>query len=108
MTHVVVNPGVCGLVADVKVETVGRYAVKIDIDTKCKMIAKLVADLGETVDAFALLGMSRDAEAPLLDLGRRGTRIHAACPVMAGIAKAVEAECELALPRDASICFVQD
>lgn len=108
MTHVIVEPGVCGLVADVKVETLDRYKVKIDIDTKCKMIAKLVADLGESVDAFALLGMSRGAEAPLLDLGRRGTRIHAACPVMAGIAKAVEAECQLALPRDAHIRFVQD
>lgn len=106
MTHVIVEPGVCGLTADIKVEMVDAQTAKIDIDTECKMISDLVEGLGETVPAFELLGMSR-GEA-LLEAARRGTRIHAACPTIAGIAKAVEAACQMALPRNASITFVED
>ena len=106
MTHVIVEPGVCGLTADIKVEMVDGQNAKIDIQTDCKMIADLVAGMGEQVNAFDLLGMSRNAS-PLED-GRAGTRIHAACPTIAGIAKAVEAACQMALPRDASIRFVED
>ncbi len=105
MTNVIVEPGVCGLTADIKVEMVDSMTAKISIDTQCKMIAKLVEDLGETVNVFDLLGMSRNSE-PLLEKGRAGTRIHAACPVISGIAKAAEAAAQLALPRDASIKFV--
>ena len=106
MTHVIVNPGVCGLTADIKAEMIDRKNVRIDVQTDCQMIVDLVEGLGEEVNAFDLLGMSRNA--PLLEAGRSGTRIHAACPTIAGIAKAVEAECQLALPRDASITFVKD
>jgi hypothetical protein len=107
MTHVVVNPGVCGFLTDIRVEKLGAKEVKIDVDTGCKMIARLVEDLGETVDPFDLLGLSQGG-APLLEQGRAGTRIHAACPVIAGVAKAVEASCGLAIPRNASIEFVKD
>lgn len=108
MTNVIVEPGVCGLTADIKAEMVDRKArtAKITVDTQCKMIAKLVEGLGDTVSVFELLGMTRNSE-PLLEKGRAGTRIHAACPVIAGIAKAAEAEAGLALPRDATIRFVQ-
>lgn len=106
MTHVIVEPGVCGLTADIRVEETDDMEVKIDIQTDCKMISDLVASLGETVDPYELLGLS--GEAPLLESGRSGTRIHAACPTIAGIAKAVEAEANMALPKDASIKFVED
>jgi len=106
MTHVIVEPGVCGLTADIKVEMLDMRTAKIDIQTDCKMVADLVQGLGETVDAFKLLGMSGGT--PLLEKGRRGSRIHAACPTLAGVAKAVEAASQMALPRDASIKFVKD
>ena len=106
MTHVIVEPGVCGLTADIKVEMVDAMMAKIDIQTDCKMIAKLVEDLGETVNAFELLGLSGND--PLLEVGRMGTRIHAACPTIAGVAKAVEAASQMALPRNASITFVEE
>ena len=106
MAHVIVEPGVCGLTADIKVEMLDMKTAKINIQTDCKMIKDLVEGLGETVDAFELLGLS--GETPLLEKGRQGTRIHAACPTLAGVAKAVEAASQMALPRDASIKFVQD
>jgi len=31
--------------------------------------------------------------------------MHCACPVTSGIIKAIEAECQLALPRDVSFTF---
>lgn len=106
MTHVIVEPGVCGLTADIKVEMVDAQNAKISIDTKCKMIADLVEGMGETVNAYDLLGMSRNPSP--MEEGKKGTRIHAACPTIPGIAKAVEAACQMALPRDASITFVED
>ena len=106
MTHVVVNPGVCGLTADIRAESAGMGEVNISVDTKCKMIADLVEALEQPVDAFAILGMSGDE--PTLEEARRGTRIHAACPTIAGIVKAVEVASQMALPRDASITFVDD
>ena len=106
MTHVIVNPGVCGLTADIKAEMCGRKEAKLAIETECKLIAQYAEGLGEDVDAFELLGMSRKGSS--LEARRAGTRIHAACPVIAGIAKALEAEAQLALPRDVSITFVKD
>ena len=106
MTHVVVDPGICGMPADIKVEMVDRRNCKITIDTKCTMISDLVEGLGESVNVFDLLGMSRNGN--LLEQSREGTRIHGACPTIAGIAKAAEAAAELALPRNASITFVDD
>ena len=106
MTHVVVDPGVCGLAADIRVDMVGSMEAKITVDTDCAMITDLVAGLGETVDPYAVLGMT--GEPPLMESGRVGTRIHAACPTIAGIAKAVEVASGMALPKDASITFADD
>ena len=106
MTHVIVEPGVCGLTADIKVESVDMGEVTIAVETKCKMITDLVEGLDQPVDVFEVLGLSGDD--PLLETARMGTRIHAACPTVAGIAKAVEAAAQMALPRNASITFVED
>ena len=106
MTHVIVNPGVCGLTADIKVEQVEMGKVNISVDTQCKMITDLVGTLEQPADAFAILGMKGGK--PLLEAARRGRPIHAACPTLAGIAKAVEVASQMALPRDASITFVDD
>ncbi|MBR0404921.1 MAG: hypothetical protein IJI68_06940 [Eggerthellaceae bacterium] len=106
MTHVVVNPGVCGLTADIKAESAGMGEVNISVDTKCKMIADLVGALEQPADVFAILGMSGGE--PTFEEAREGTRIHAACPTIAGIVKAVEVASQMALPCDASITFVED
>ena len=106
MTHVIVEPGVCGLTADIKVDMADGYTAKLAIDTKCKMIADLVDGLEQPVDVFALIGLS--GADPTLETARLGTRIHAGCPTIAGIAKAVEAASQMALPRNASITFVDD
>lgn len=106
MTHVIVDPGVCGLTADIKAEADSMGEVNIAVDTKCPMIAELVASLEQPVDAFEILGMSGDD--PTLETARKGTRIHAACPTIAGIVKAVEVASQMALPRNASITFVDE
>lgn len=106
MTHVIVEPGVCNLTADIRADSESYGQVTITVDTKCKMISSMIEGIEQPVDAFELLGLSGGE--PLLEAARRGTKIHAACPTIAGIAKAVEAEAQMALPRDASIKFVED
>ena len=49
MTHVIVDPGVCGLTADIRAEAADMGEVNIAVETKCPMIAKLVEDLGGQV-----------------------------------------------------------
>ncbi|HAM16491.1 MAG TPA: hypothetical protein DCP91_11685 [Eggerthellaceae bacterium] len=106
MTHVIVDPGICGFTTDIKVEAADMGEVNIAVDTKCTMIAKLVEGLEQPVDAFAVIGMTGNT--PLLETARQGARIHAACPTIAGIVKAVEVEAQMALPRDASLRFVSE
>lgn len=106
MQHVIVEPGVCGLTADVKAETVDGMQVKLAVETKCKAINKLLAELGDEVNPYEFLGVGGGA--PVLETMRSSYPIHAACPTLAGICKCVEAEAHLALPRDASIRFVEE
>lgn len=106
MTHVIVEPGICNLTADIRVESEDFGEVSISVETKCKMISNLIEGIEQPVDAFEFLGLSGNE--PLLEVARRNTNIHAACPTIAGIAKAVEAEAQMALPKDASIKFVED
>jgi len=106
MKHVIVEPGVCGLTADVRAEAEAGGQLKLTVDTKCKAIEQMVADLGDDLSAYAFLGLT--GEQPLLETARVNYKIHAACPTLAGITKCVEAEAGMALPRDASIRFIAD
>lgn len=45
-------------------------------------------------------------EGPFFDYAQKHFPVHAACPVLIGIIKCIEAECKLALPQDVSIKFL--
>ena len=104
MTHVIVDPGVCGLTADITVETADFGQVSIALESQCKMVRALVESLEQPVDAFSVLGMAGGP--PILEAARADAGLHAACPVVAGIVKAVEVASSMALPKDAAIRFV--
>lgn len=108
MTHVEIEPGICGLTADIVAEAGDNMDVTVTIKTGCKTINDMFAELGDTFDIFEVLGL-RPGTRPLFEIAREGyPAIHAACPTLAGITKCIEAEAGMALPKDASIRFVDD
>jgi hypothetical protein len=67
----------------------------------------MMESLGNTFDAYALC-FSKPGTGELYEYAAENFPGHAGCPVIAGIAKCVEAECGLALPRDVAITFVEE
>ena len=51
--------------------------------------------------------VSVNRSGPLYDYAKEHLPGHCGCPAIAGIIKAAEVECNLALPKDAKITFVK-
>lgn len=91
--------GVCGFTTTVVASTNGSNC-KVSIQSQCSNVERLAAELTE-VDPIREITYRGDG--PLtLQLARKYCP-HTACPVAAGIIKAVEVESGLALPADATI-----
>ncbi|MCL2742089.1 MAG: hypothetical protein FWE70_08320 [Oscillospiraceae bacterium] len=104
MTKVTVEPGICGLTTEVTAEFADGLEVSINVETACPHVAAMMAELGETFDPYGLC-LAKPGEGPLYGYAAKHFPSHCGCPSIAGITKAVEAECGLALPRDAHIRF---
>jgi hypothetical protein len=91
--------GACGFTTTVTATKQGARC-QLSIQSDCKAIQKLAAELTE-VDPFREISFKKDMPEAL----EKGARycIHAACPVPAGIIKAVEVEAKLNLPVDVTI-----
>ena len=104
MTKVTINPGVCGLVTKVKASSADQMEVKLEIASACPSINGMLKELGDTFDAYELC-LVKPGEGPFYAYAAEHLPGHSSCPAIAGILKCVEAECRLALPKDASIMF---
>lgn len=99
MARSVTKAGVCGFTTEV-IARGDMMKCSLSIKTDCPSIEKLSAELKE-VEPMQEIGWQ--GEGPLTLRKYRETCPHPACPVPAGIIKAVEVEAGLALPKDASI-----
>lgn len=63
--------------------------------------------LGNTFEAMPLC-LATPGDNPLAEYSKTHFPVHASCPVLSGILKCAEVECELALPKDTSIVFLHD
>lgn len=106
MTKVEIMPGVCGLKAIVTAESEDGMEVKVKVDSPCGGIRKMMEAVGEDLDAYGLL-FQKPGAGELYEAASRNCP-HGTCVVPSGILKCIEAECKMALPRDASIHFIQD
>ena len=64
----------------------------------------MIDALGLTFDAFEVC-LQKPGVGPFFDYALEHFPVHASCPALPGIIKAMEVEAKLALPRDASIHF---
>lgn len=105
MTKVKVEPGICGFTAMVTAEVNEEDEVSVKVSTGCESVRKMMEALGDTYDGVALC-LAKPGTGVFYDYAREHFPVHAACPAINGILKCVEAECQLALKRDASITFL--
>ena len=106
MTKVRIDPGICGLKTIVEAQADEDNCVTLNITSDCGTIRKLKEAMEEEYDAYDVC-MQKPGTGPLYDIAREGRLpLHASCPVINGIIKCVEAECRLALKKNAAIEFI--
>lgn len=99
MAVVKINAGICGFVTTVIAESEDMQMATLKITSECPNYKPLEKDLVE-VDGFAEC-FAKVGEGKIYETCRKYCK-HSACVVPAGIIKAVEVACGLALPKDAS------
>ena len=104
VTKVTIDPGVCGLVTQVTAESEDGMEVTLQVASACDAVKQMMAELGDTFDSFALC-LAKPGTGPLYEFAAQHFPGHCSCPTIAGIIKAAEVECKLALPKTASIRF---
>jgi hypothetical protein len=97
--------GVCGFTTRVDAQKNEDDQVVLHVESECKSIGRLAAELG-VVDPFREFTFRGKGPLTLQMAGKYCS--HAACPVPAGIIKAVEVAAGLALPVDVSIKVSKD
>lgn len=108
MTKVRIDPGVCGLTTTVEAQAdEDLLEVTLTVHSDCEAVTKMMEELGDTFEAMPLC-LSTPGDNPLAEYSKANFPVHASCPVLSGILKCAEVECELALPKDSSITFVHD
>lgn len=99
MASAEIESGICGFSTTVRTTTEGRR-VRVKFETTCGHVENLAEQLTE-VDPFREI--SYRGEGPVTLRLAAEHLVHPACPVPAGIIKAIEVEAGLALPKDATI-----
>ncbi len=102
MTTAKIDPGVCGLVTSVSAQSEDGMEVKLIVKSGCEPIRNMFKELGDTFNAFELC-LVKPGENCLYEYAQQNFPAHASCPSIAGILKAIEVECSLALPKNVAI-----
>ncbi len=104
MTKVRIDSGICRFTATVTAERQDKKKVRITIESDCEMVQKLAMELPvlDMMSAF-----TAHLNNPVYRAASRHIR-HVACPIPAGILKALEVELGLCIPKDAGIIFIKE
>ena len=114
MTKVEIDPGICGFVTTVEAtaiendEDIPVKEVHVKVKSGCASIQRMMGDLGDTFDAYKLLWV-----APGQGLFYDYAASHefdpdVGCPIICGIIKCIEVECDIALVKDSYIRFIKE
>lgn len=98
MSEVRVNPGICGFETVIYVSSDDMQNAEVTIKTQCPNIKPMEQEL-KKVDAFRECFTEIGGDSEVFNLARKYCK-HPACPIPSAIIKAIEVECELALPKD--------
>jgi len=107
MVKAVIDPGVCGFITKVEAVSEDGMEVKVKVRSGCKSVMGMIEAYDGTFNSFEVC-LVRPGKGPLYEYASENFPYHCACSTISGITKAIEVECKLALPRDASFKFVED
>ncbi len=106
MKTVSIDPGICGLITkEEATANEDKDEVTLKVASGCAAVRAMMEELGAEFDAYEIC-LGKPGTGPLYEYAQAKFPGHCACPVLAGITKAVEVECGLALQKDSSITFV--
>jgi hypothetical protein len=101
-----VMSGICGMITEIRATTDDPLKkVHLEINTRCENIQKLAEEL-KVVNHMEEISFRGEGPKTLRMAAKHCK--HTACPVPAGIIKAIEVASGLALPKDASIQVSQE
>lgn len=101
MTKVEIKPGVCGFVVNVTVEQDKERNFHIVVETECEMVQRIAAEIAQLEFRAPFTAILHN---PVYRSASKHLK-HVACPVPAGILKAIEVEAGVCLPRPVTITF---
>ncbi len=105
MTKVVIEPGVCGFKTTVTAETNEDEEVVLKVSSGCASVKAMMEELGDTFDPIEVC-LTKPGDNVFYEYAKEHFPVHAACPILSGILKCMEAEGQLALKADVSITFL--
>ena len=98
--------GICGMITEIRATSEDKSGmVNLEINTRCENIQKLASNL-KAVNPLEEISFRGDGP-KTLHMAAKHCK-HTACPVPAGIIKAVEVASGLALPKNAVIEVSQE
>ena len=109
MTKVRIKPGICNFVTTVIAECSDEEETEVTVKVKsgCPSVNKMMEVLGDTFDAYEVC-LTKPGQGVFYEYAAHNFPGHASCPAIAGIIKCLEAECMLALKKEAKITFVEE
>ena len=104
MTHVEVNPGVCGLMTVIRAQSDNDGLVRLEVEGECPAVKRLAECLG-AMDPYTEGGtIFKSSVYKAADTCLK----HPECIVPAAMIRAVNVEAGLALPKEAWIRIIKE
>ena len=102
--NISVEPGICGFCCQVQAWQQNKHSASVKITgSECELIQKLAENIKEVTLHDIFTSHTRNPVFKAAELAG----CHLTCPVPVAVLKAAEVALELALPKNASISFVQ-
>ena len=105
MTKVTINPGICNLITSVEAESPDKMNVTVNVKSGCDAVNQMFKELGNNFDAYEIC-LTKPGCGAFYEYASEKFPVHCGCPVISGIIKCIEAECNLALPKNCEIKFI--
>ena len=102
MTKLKVMPGVCGLTCIITAETNEDEEVTVQVETDCAAVKKMIEALEQPLEPYDVC-FEKPGSGAVYEAA--DNLAHASCPIPAAVIKCIEAESNLALPKNVSFEF---
>lgn len=103
-SKVIIEAGICGFTTEVLVKAEDMTKAEMEIKTNCPNIGKMKDEVHELNPLEEFI---RSEKGKIMKSFNKHS-VHASCPVVSGMIKAVEVAAGLALPKDVRITVVKE